>query len=87
MAHHKSAKKRIVSDEAKRQVNKSRLSKIRTFIKKVEAMVKGGDKPAAQKALKEASSHLAKGASKGVMHKKTASRKTSRLASQVKKMK
>ncbi|MCT4552298.1 MAG: 30S ribosomal protein S20 [Alphaproteobacteria bacterium] len=87
MAHHKSSKKRIKSDEAKRQVNKSRLSTIRTFIKKVEAAIIGGDKTVAKEALKNAESKLAKGASKGVMPKKTASRKTSRLAAQVKKMK
>lgn len=87
MAHHKSAKKRIRQTERRTEVNRARVSRIRTFVKKVELAIAGGDSAAAQAALKEAQPELMKGAQAGVLHKNTASRKVSRLAARVKDMK
>ena len=86
MANHKSAKKRIRRNQARAEINKSRTSRIRTFIKKVETAIGIGDAPAAKLALKEAQPEIMRGVSKGVLHKNTASRKMSRLAASVKKI-
>ena len=64
-------------------INGNRLSRIRTFVKKVEAAIAGGDKAAAAAALKEAQPELARGVARGVLHKNTASRKLSRLSRRV----
>jgi small subunit ribosomal protein S20 len=87
MAHHKSAKKRIRQTERRTEVNRARVSRIRTFVKKVELAIAGGDSAAAQAALKDAQPELMKGAQAGVLHKNTASRKVSRLVARVKEMK
>ena len=86
MANHKSAKKRIRRNQARAEINKSRISRIRTFIKKVESAIGTGDAPAAKLTLKEAQPEIMRGVSKGVLHKNTASRKMSRLAASVKKI-
>ena len=84
MANHKSAKKRIRRNANRAEINKSRISRIRTFIKRVESAIASGDKNSAQTALKEAQPELMRGVSKGVLHKNTASRKMSRLSARVK---
>ena len=84
MANHKSAKKRIRRNANRAEINKSRISRIRTFLKRVETAIASGDKEAAQTALKEAQPELMRGVSKGVLHKNTASRKMSRLSAKVK---
>ena len=84
MANHKSAKKRIRRNANRAEINKSRLSRIRTFLKRVETAIASGDKGAAQTALKAAQPELMRGVSKGVFHKNTASRKMSRLSAKVK---
>ena len=84
MANHKSAKKRIRRNANRAEINKSRISRIRTFIKRVESAIASGDKNSAQTALKEAQPELMRGVSKGVFHKNTASRKMSRLSARVK---
>jgi small subunit ribosomal protein S20 len=86
MANHKSAKKRIRRNQARAEINKSRISRIRTFIKKVESAIGTGDVAAAKLALKEAQPEIMRGVSKGVLHKNTASRKMSRLSASVKKI-
>ena len=83
MANHKSAKKRIIRNANRAEINKSRISRIRTFIKKVETAISSGDQAAAQTALKEAQPEIMRGVTKGVLHKNTASRKVSRLAARV----
>jgi small subunit ribosomal protein S20 len=80
MANHKSAEKRIRQTERRTAVNKARLSRIRTFVKKVEAALDAGDKTTAQTAFLAAQPELQRGVSKGVLHKNTAARKISRLA-------
>ena len=84
MANHKSAKKRIRRNAKRAEINKSRISRIRTFLKRVETAIASGDKGAAQTALKKAQPELMRGVSKGVLHKNTASRKMSRLSAKVK---
>ena len=79
MANTKSAKKATRKIEARTAVNRSRRSRVRTYVKKVEESLKVGDKAAATEALKHAEPELMRAAQKGVMHKKTASRKISRL--------
>jgi small subunit ribosomal protein S20 len=84
MAHHKSAKKRIRQTESRTAVNRSRVSRIRTFIKKVETAIASGNAAEAQAALKNAQPEIMRGVSKGVLPQNTASRKVSRLAARVK---
>ena len=84
MANHKSAKKRIRRNANRAEINKSRISRIRTFLKRVETAIASGDKGAAQTALREVQPVLMRGVSKGVLHKNTASRKMSRLSARVK---
>ena len=84
MANHVSSKKRIRRDERATRVNADRRNRIRTFIKKIEAAVSAGDSSGAEKALKEAQPEMQRGVAKGIWHKKTASRKMSRLSALVK---
>ena len=84
MANHKSAKKRIIRNAKRAEINGARIGRIRTFIKKVESAISAGDKDAAQVALREAQPEIMRGVSRGVLHKNTASRKMSRLAARVK---
>lgn len=83
MAHHKSAQKRIRQTAVRTQVNSARVNRIRSFIKKVELAIQGGDQAAAQEALRAAQPEVMRGVSKGVLRKNTASRKISRLAVRV----
>ena len=87
MAHHKSAKKRIRQTERRTEVNRARVSRIRTFVKKVELAIVSGDAAAAKTAFLEAEPQLMRGVQAGVLHKNTASRKVSRLSARVKEMK
>lgn len=84
MANHKSAKKRIIRNAKRAEINGARIGRIRTFIKKVESAISAGDKDAAQLALREAQPEIMRGVSRGVLHKNTASRKMSRLSARVK---
>jgi len=84
MAQHKSAKKRIRRNARRAVINRSRLSAIRTAVKAVETALASGDKAAAQAAFKKAMPAMARGATKGVLHKRTVSRKLSRMSKRVK---
>lgn len=84
MANTIQAKKRIRRNDRRAAINKSRVSRIRTFIRKVEDAITAGDKTAATEALKAAQPEIMRGVTKGVLHKKTASRKVSRLSARVK---
>ena len=86
MANIKSAKKRILVNRTKADRNKAIKSGVKTAIKKVDAAVAAKDKTAADTALVAAISEIDKAASKGVFHKKTASRKISRLTLAVNKI-
>ena len=87
MANHTSAKKRTRRNAQRSLVNKARLGRIRTFIKKLEASISAGDAKAAQDALQQVQPELARGVAKGVIRAQTASRKLSRLSSRVKGLK
>jgi small subunit ribosomal protein S20 len=84
MANTKSAKKAARRIIRQTEVNKSRRSQLKTEVRKVEEALAAGDKAAAGKALAAAQPILMRVAQKGVLHKKTASRKVSRLAARVK---
>ncbi|NDV02610.1 30S ribosomal protein S20 [Pseudoroseicyclus tamaricis] len=84
MANSPQSKKRAKQNEARYAINKARRSRIRTYLRKVEEAIASGDQDAAAAALKSAQPELMRGVTKGVMHKNTASRKVSRLASRVK---
>jgi len=83
MANTLQAKKRIRRNDRRAAINKSRVSRMRTFIRQVEDAISAGDKTAAADALKAAQPEIMRSVTKGVIHKKTASRKVSRLAAAV----
>lgn len=83
MAYHKQAKKRIRQTERRNKVNRARISRVRTFIKNVETAIAGGDKDAAQAALRAAQPEIMRSVNKGLAHRNTAARKVSRLAARV----
>jgi small subunit ribosomal protein S20 len=86
MANSPQAKKRARQNERRFAVNKARRSRIRTYLRTVEEAIASGDQAAAAAALKAAQPELMRGVTKGVLHKNTASRKISRLASRVKSL-
>ncbi len=86
MANTKSAKKAARQAIKRTEVNKSRTTRARGVTRSVEEAIAAGNKDAAREALKLAAPLLARTAQKGVLHKKTASRKVSRLSARVKAM-
>ncbi len=84
MANHISAKKRIRRNARRAAINGARMSRIRTFVKKVELAIAAGDAESAREALKTAQPEIQRGVTRGVLHRNTASRKISRLAARVK---
>ena len=84
MANTPQAEKRIRRNDRRAAINKARVSRIRTFVKKVESSLASGDAAAAAEALKAAQPEMMRGVAKGVLHKNTVSRKISRLAARVK---
>jgi len=87
MANHKSSKKRIIRNSHRNEINISRLNRIRTFVKKVENEISANDYEKANSAFKTAMPELQKGVSKGIINKKTVSRKLSRLSNKIKALK
>jgi small subunit ribosomal protein S20 len=86
MANTPGAKKSIRKIARRTEVNKGRRSRVRTYLRKFEEAVTGGDAAAAKAAFVEAQSELMRAVSKGVVHKNTGSRKVSRLAARLKKL-
>lgn len=86
MAHTTSAKKRIRQTERRTLRNRTRKSRIRTFVRRVEEAIESGDKATAQAAFKAAMPELHRGVTKGVLHKNTAARKLSRLSTRIKSL-
>ena len=84
MANTPQAKKRIRRNQRRTVINRTRVSRIRTFVKQVEAAIEAGDKATALAAITKVQPELARGVAKGVLHKNTASRKIARLAKRVK---
>ena len=87
MANTKSAKGKVREISKKTDINKSVRNRYRTYIKKVELNIVKGNKNEAQEALKHAESERMSAVSKKIVHKNTASRKISRLSSQIKSIK
>ncbi|MFW5833193.1 MAG: 30S ribosomal protein S20 [Pseudomonadota bacterium] len=83
MANTPSAKKRARQTLRRTAVNRARVSRIRTFVKRLEAALASGDAEAATAAFRAAEPEIARGVSKGVLHRNTAARKISRLAKRV----
>lgn len=86
MAHHESAKKRIRTNARRAEVNHSRIGRIRTYLKRVEAAIESGNKESAQAEFKVAQPEMQRGATRGVLHPNTVSRKLSRLSTRIKSM-
>ena len=86
MANTKSAKKAARKIVRRTVVNKSRRSRMRNYVRKVEEAIAAGDRNRALAVMKEAEPQLMRAAQKGVLHKNTASRKVSRLVSRIAKL-
>ena len=87
MANTKSAKAKIREITKKSDINKSIRNRYRTYIKKVELNIVKGDRASASQALRMAESEMMSAVSKKIVHKNNASRKISRLSSQIKSLK
>jgi small subunit ribosomal protein S20 len=86
MANTDSARKRIRQNRRRAVRNQALKSRMRTFVKKVEAAVASGDKSAAVEALRTAQPEMQRAANKGVVHRNTVSRKLSRLAARIRSL-
>ena len=86
MANTSSAKKAARKMLRRTEINKSRVSRLKSHVRKVEEALASGDKSAAKGALAAAEPILMRTAQKGILHKRTAARKVSRLAARVKAM-
>jgi small subunit ribosomal protein S20 len=86
MANTKSAKKATRKIARRTEINKSRRTRVRGAVRKIEEAIASGDVSAAKEALKTAEPALMKAAQQGVIHKSTASRKVSRLTHQIAKL-
>jgi small subunit ribosomal protein S20 len=84
MANTSSAQRAARVAKRRTQINKARLSRMKTAVRSVEEAIKAGDKQAAARALSAAEPILMRAAQKGVVHKKAASRKVSRLTARLK---
>jgi small subunit ribosomal protein S20 len=84
MANNPSARKRIRQTAKRTARNRMRRSRVRTFLRKVELAIAGGDKGAAETALRAAQPELHRAVSKGVLHQNTVARKLSRLSARIK---
>lgn len=83
MANTPQAKKRIRRNAKRAEINHSRISRIRTFIKAVETAIASGEKAGAAEALSKVQPEIARGVARGVVHKNTAARKVSRLSKRI----
>lgn len=86
MANTKSAKKAVRKIARRTAVNKTRRSRMRTFIRKVEEAITSGNKEEAMTAFRQAQPEIMRTSQKGIIHKNTASRKVSRLSARIKAM-
>ena len=86
MANHASAKKRIRQTPRRTEVNRNRLSRVRSSIRKVEEAITSGDKEKASAAFREAQPNMMRGARRGMIPRNTVSRKLSRLSARIKAM-
>ena len=84
MANSVSAKKRVRQTIKRTEVKKSRRSRIRTFVRKLEEAIESKDSKAAKECLKAAQPEMMRGVTKGLRHNNTRSRTISRLSARVK---
>jgi len=84
MAHSSSAKKRIRQTVRRTEINRARLSRVRTFVKKVELAIASGNKAEAAAAFQAAQPEMVRGAQKGIVERNTVQRKLSRLSRRIK---
>ena len=83
MAHSRQARKRVRQNQRRAAVNRARLSRVRTFIRRVEEAIASGDKSRAEQALRAAQPEIMRGATKALLHRRTAARRVSSLARRV----
>jgi small subunit ribosomal protein S20 len=86
MASNATAKKRIRQIERRTVVNRSRIGRIRTYVRRIEHAIAEGDKADAQAAFKAAQPEMMRGVTKGVAHRNTVARRLSRLSARIKAM-
>ena len=84
MAQHISAKKRIRRNANRAEINRARVSRIRTFLRKVETAIASGDASQSNAAFREVTPELHRAVAKRTMHRNTVSRKLSRLNIRIK---
>ena len=84
MANTASARKRIRQTERRTLRNHARKTRMRTFVKKVETAIAGGDQAAAAAAFLAAQPEMQRAAGKGVIHRNTVARKLSRMNKRIK---
>ena len=84
MAHHQSAKKRIRTNARRATINRTRVSRIRSYVKGVEVAIANGDQAVAREAFKAAQPEMHRGVRAGVLHRNTVARKLSRLSARIK---
>jgi small subunit ribosomal protein S20 len=86
MAHHASAKKRIRQIERRTEANRMRMSRVRTFLRKVEDAIASGDQEQARLAFRAVQPELMRGAKRGLIHRNTVARRLSRMSARIKAM-
>lgn len=86
MAQHASAKQRIRRNARRTETNQRRISRIRTFVKKVEAAIESGNRDDANLAFRAAQPEMHRGVTKGVLQRNTVNRRLSRLSARIKAM-
>ena len=86
MAQHISAKKRIRRNANRAEINRTRVSRIRTFLRKVETAIASGDAKEAVQAFREVTPEMHRAVAKRTMHRNTVSRKLSRLHAKIKQL-
>ena len=86
MAHHASTKQRIRRNNSRTKINRNRISKIRTLVKKVEVAIESGDRDDAMSAFRLAQPELHRGINKGVMQRNTVNRRLSSFSARIKVM-
>jgi small subunit ribosomal protein S20 len=86
MAHHASAKQRIRRNDRRTEINQRRISRIRTFVKKVEVAIESGNRDDANLAFRAAQPEMHRGVTKGVLQRNAVDRRLSRLSARIKAM-
>lgn len=87
MANHKSARKRVLRNTKRGEINKARISRLRTYMKRIDQAIQNGNAKEAESALQKAQPELYRNVTKGLIRKGTAARTMSRLTAKIKNMK